>query len=191
MSQTDAEAQVMSEDKETGNEALRDSATEQDNAKLVAEAVRYHKRAQNAERKVEELAEQLNRAKSETANLTERLGETTVERELTRKLVSAGAADVETALLVAKARIDNSGQADSSAGPEAGLDGVVEQLKKEKAYLFAQQKDSDTAATKRTASAKDRLTSNGSALERAAKRAAVSGSATDLQQYLKLRRNYV
>jgi hypothetical protein len=177
MSQIDAEAQVMSEDTETGDEALTD------NAKLVAESIRYHKRAQSAERKVEELTEQLNQAKTETASLAKQLDETKVEQKLTRKLVSAGAADLETALLVAKARVNGNGEAD--------MDGVIEQLKKEKGYLFAEQKSSDTATTKRTASAKDRLTSNSSALERAAKRAAASGSATDLQQYLKLRRNYV
>ncbi|MGD9109334.1 MAG: hypothetical protein PVG93_00205 [Phycisphaerales bacterium] len=177
MSKIDAEAQVMSEDTETGDEALSD------NAKLVAESVRYHKRAQNAERKVEELTERLNHARTETASLTEQLDKTKIEQKLIRKLASAGAVDLETVLLVAKTRVD--------AGGEADLDGVIEQLKREKAYLFAEQKNDDATAAKKTASVKDRLASNSSALERTAKRAAASGSATDLQQYLKLRRNYV
>jgi hypothetical protein len=167
----------MSEDTETGDEALTG------NARLVAESVRYHKRAQTAEQKVKELTEQLDHAKSETVSLTEQLDKTKIEQQLIRKLVSAGSVDIETALLVAKGRINDNSEAD--------LDGVVEQLKKEKSYLFAEQKNGDAVTTKKTASAKDRLASNSSALERAAKKAAASGSTTDLQHYLKLRRNYV
>ncbi len=44
---------------------------------------------------------------------------------------------------------------------------------------------------KKTAGAKDRVQSSQMVLEKAAKEAAVTGSRTDLQKYLKLRRNFV
>jgi hypothetical protein len=99
-----------------------------------------------------------------------------------RKLAAAGAVDLETAALIAKARVEGEGKAD--------LDGVIEQLRKEKQYLFAEQASGGMRA-KRTAGAKDRVQSSQMVLEKAAKEAAVTGSRTDLQKYLKLRRNFV
>jgi hypothetical protein len=72
---------------------------------------------------------------------------------------------------------------------EADLDGVIEQLKKEKQYLFAGV--SGTVTAKKTAGAKERMTNNQTVLERAAKKAATTGNRTDLQEYLKLRRNFI
>jgi hypothetical protein len=104
-----------------------------------------------------------------------------VEQKLTHKLAAAGAVDLETAVLIAKAKIETEMEAD--------LDGVIEQLKKEKQYLFA---GTGAAATaKKTAGAKDRMQNSQTILERAAKKAATTGNRTDLQEYLKLRRNFV
>jgi len=72
---------------------------------------------------------------------------------------------------------------------EADLDGVIEQLKKEKQYLFGGV--SGTVTAKKTAGAKERMTNNQTVLERAAKKAATTGNRTDLQEYLKLRRNFI
>jgi hypothetical protein len=66
---------------------------------------------------------------------------------------------------------------------------VVKQLRKEKQYLFATM--SGTAAAQKTARAKERIEGSQTVLERAAKRASTTGSRTDLQEYLKLRRNFV
>jgi hypothetical protein len=104
-----------------------------------------------------------------------------VEQKLTHKLAAAGAIDIETAVLIAKAKIETETEAD--------LDGVIQQLKKEKQYLFS---GTGAAATaKKTAGAKDRMQNNQTILERAAKKAATTGNRTDLQEYLKLRRNFV
>jgi len=51
-----------------------------------------------------------------------------------------GTVDMETAVMIAKARIEGEAQAD--------LDGVIEQLKREKQYLFAGN-NSSTATAKR------------------------------------------
>ena len=176
MSQIDADENILSE-----TEAEHDDTN--DNLKLVpvAESIRYRKRAQSAERKIETLAEQLAQAKSQASEMAKELSSIRVEQKLTHKLAAAGAIDIETAVLIAKAKME--------AETEADLDGVVEQLKKEKQYLFS---GTGVAATaKKTAGAKDRMQNNHTILERAAKKAATTGNRTDLQEYLKLRRNFV
>jgi len=158
-------------------------ASDSDNARLVpvAESIRYRKRAQSAEKKVEALAEQLAQAESQACEMAERLQSLQIEQKLMRKLATAGAVDLEAAVLIAKAKTEGDTEAD--------LDGVIEQLKKEKQYLFATTSGAVTA--KKTASAKDRIQNSQTILERAAKRATATGNRTDLQEYLKLRRNFV
>jgi hypothetical protein len=156
---------------------------ESDSLKLVpvAESIRYRKRAQSAEKKAETLAEQLADAQTQAKKIAEQLSDIQNEQKLTRKLTAAGAIDVETALLIAKARMEGKTDAD--------LDGVIGQLKREKQYLFAEA--SGVVMAKKTAAAKDRITNSQTVLERAAKKAATTGNRTDLQEYLKLRRNFV
>jgi len=147
----------------------------------VAESIRYRKRAQSAEKKVEALSGQIAEAKAKAREMAEQMSNIQVEQELTRKLAAAGTVDLETAVLIAKARIE--------AAEGADIDSVIGQLKKEKQYLFAGTGAASTA--KKTAAAKDRMQNSQTILERAAKKAASTGNRTDLQEYLKLRRNFV
>ena len=147
----------------------------------VAESIRYRKRAQSAEKKLEVLAEQLAQAQTQTAQLSEQLNSAQAEQKLVRQLAAAGAVDLETAVLLARTRMQGQSQVDAA--------GVIEQLKKEKQYLFGG--TGGGAAPAKTAGARDRLTSNETILERAAKKAATSGSRTDLHEYLRLRRNFL
>lgn len=98
-----------------------------------------------------------------------------------RQLAAAGAVDLEAAVLITKARIQDKDDAD--------VTGVIEQLKKEKQFLFAA--GSPGPSPTKTAGARDRLTNSQTLLERAAKKAATTGNRTDLHEYLKLRRNYL
>ena len=95
-----------------------------DSAKLVpvAESIRYRKRAQGAEKKAEALAEQLAEAKSQASKMSEQLENIQAEQKLMRKLAAAGTVDLETAVLTAKARIEDQ--------PEANMDDVIEQLRR-------------------------------------------------------------
>jgi hypothetical protein len=161
-------------------------ASDNDNTKLVpvAESIRYRKRAQSAEKKVEDLTEQLAQAKSQVTKISERLSDIEAEQKLTSKLAAAGSVDLETAVLLAKARMEGQTNAD--------LDSVVKQLKKEKQYLFGGA--SGITTVKKTAGAKESTysgTNNQTVLERAAKKAATTGNRADLQEYLKLRRNFL
>jgi hypothetical protein len=145
----------------------------------VVESIRYRKRAQSAEKKAETLAEELSEANRRIAQMSRDLNDLQIEQRLTCKLVAAGATDLEAAVLMAKARMDGQG--------EANVDTCVEQLRKEKGYLFGGL--TEPVTSRKTAGAKDRVAQNQTALEQAAKRAARTGGRADLQHYLKLRRN--
>jgi glutamate mutase epsilon subunit len=181
MSQIDTE-EILSET-EAGHSG--DEREMMDNLKLVpvAESIRYRKRAQSAEKKAEVLSEQLAQARSQLTKLSEQLSEVQTEQKLMRRLAAVGASDVETAMLIAKTRLNGETDAD--------LEGVVEQLKKEKQYLFTQHGDSSAVKITKTAGARQRVANSQAVLERAAKKAATTGNRTDLQEYLKLRRNFL
>jgi len=159
---------------------------QQENEKLVpvSESIRYRKRAQSAEKKVEVLEKQLAEVRGEADDLTSKLGVVEEERCLSDKLLAAGAVDVEAAVLLAKSRIVGDEKAD--------IDGVVEQLKIEKGYLFAGGDGDGAVVSKKTATVREKMgdVSRGG-LERLAKKAVSSGNRVDLQEYLKLRRSYV
>lgn len=162
-----------------------------DNLKLVpvVESIRYRKRAQSAEKKAEMLNEQLTEAKSQAAKMSEQLNNIRLEQKLIHRLNAAGAVDLEAAVLIAKAKLEGDNDAD--------LDGLIKQLKKEKQYLFAETNPAvlrttgDAMAATKTAGSRERMRNSQTILERAAKKAATTGNRTDLQEYLKLRRNYL
>ncbi|MCJ7729697.1 MAG: hypothetical protein MUO27_07470 [Sedimentisphaerales bacterium] len=171
---------------ETESQEIISSDTEQhgESGKLVpvAESIRYRRRAQSAEKQLEDLSRQLAEADSQAARMSEQLNEIRLEQNLTRKLAAADAVDLEAAVLIAKTRL----QADDGTS----ADGVIEQLKTEKPYLF-RSSNSDAPTIKKTAGVRERIQSSHAILEKAAKKAASTGSRRDLQEYLKLRRNYL
>jgi hypothetical protein len=157
---------------------------EENSAKLVpiSDSVRYRKRAQGAERRAEELESELAESRAEAERLSRELTDTQREQELIKKLTAASARDLETAVLIANSRMGRDDKLD--------LNGVVEQLKKEKGYLFGQAAGTSGTASPRTSPAKEQRNGAGS-LERAAKKAAVTGSRSDLQEYMRRRRSVV
>ena len=166
-------------------EGLSEDKVEQqdlNNARLVpiGESIRHRKRAQSAERRVEELAGELVEARAEATRLADELKATQKEQELMRRLASEGTRDLEAAMLIAKSRLSKDEKGD--------LGGVVEQLKREKQYLFSEKTSGSVAV--RTSPAKEQRSGAG-VLERAAKRAAGTGSRSDLQEYMRRRRSVV
>lgn len=162
----------------------------------VSESIRYRRRAQSAEKKNEALAQALAEAKAESSRMSEKLSSMQLEHKLIRKLIAAGTTDLDAAVLIARDRMEDSQSQESTGHLAAGhlkeedLDSVVKQLKGEKQYLFADERGG-VVATQRTAPAKDRVTNSRTVIERAAKKAAMTGNRTDLQEYLKLRRSFV
>ncbi len=169
MSEVDFESQELSEDEVLGSGKLVP----------VGEAIRYRKRAQSVEKQLVEVEQQLKANRKENEQLTGQLNEMKVERELVSRLTAAGANDLEAAVLMAKVRM--------TAGSDVGS--VVEQLQKEKSYLFEPLETGMIAS--RTTGVKERSMGGQKVLERAAKKAATSGSRADVQEYLKVRRQFV
>jgi len=183
MSQYDRGKGMDYEDGDIGAEG-KVGGSDSDNMKLVpvSESIRYRKRAQLAEKQNEELLEQLEQARSQAQDLGERINEMETERKLTSRLAQAGAIDVEAAVLLAKARL-GSGQGED-------IDGVVDQIRKEKGYLFGTAQ-SISSGSQKTSGVRDKRTGAEAVLSRAAKRAAQSGNRIDIAEYMKLRRNFV
>ena len=98
-----------------------------------------------SEEAAEKLAAELAEARAEATRLAEELKATQKEQELMRRLASEGTRDLEAAVLIAKARLAKDEKSD--------IGGVVEQLKKEKQYLFCE-KTSESVAV-RTSPAKE------------------------------------
>jgi len=157
---------------------------QQEDLKLVpvSESIRYRRRAQSAEKKSKELSEQLCAKEAQLSELTGELERARLEQKLACKLYQAGVRDLEAAILLAKSRIDGESRED--------IDGCIEQLKKEKSYLFTNQQNQPLTLQKSTG-AKERGLNNQTILERTAKRAATTGNRKDLQEYLKMRRRYL
>ena len=163
----------------TGQQQDHDeSSTDATKVVPVTESIRYRRRAQSAEKRAQDLAEQLTQANEKIAQMSEDLDSLQLDQKLARKLMTAGAIDLEGAVLIAKTRLQNQAEID--------IDSCVEQLKNEKHYLFGAVPD--TAAPRKTAAVKDRVTPGQTTLERAAVRAARTRHRADLLEYLKLRR---
>jgi hypothetical protein len=132
----------------------------------------------NEENNSADPAAQLAEANDKIARMSRELDDLQIEQKLAHQLAAAGAIDLETAVLVAKARMR--GKA------EAEIDGCVAQLRKEKAYLFGG--PAESVGPRRTAPVRDRVAAGPAALEEAAQQATRTGSRADLHHYLKLRR---
>jgi hypothetical protein len=130
------------------------------------------------EKDTQDLNEQLAQANERIAQMSQEAGDLKLDQQLMQKLAAAGAVDLEAALLMARARMDEAGD----------INRAVEQLKTEKRYLFSAG-GSEKTAPRKTAGPKDRTGSRSTLLEQAAQKAARTGSRADLQEYLRLRRS--
>jgi len=173
----------MSQNDSENFEFSQDSAQQgQKEEKLVAvsEAIRYRKRAQIAEQKLEVAHAELEESGARIENLNSQLEDINLERQLIAVLAQSGACDMEAALLIGKARMEKN--------PQADVGEIISQMKKEKGHLFAAQ--SGIVASSKTSGAKESAPSVSRSLVRAADKAASSGSRVDMQEYLRLRRNF-
>ena len=126
----------------------------------------------------QDLASLLAQANERIAQISQETEDLKLDRQLIQKLATAGAVDLEAALLMARARMDQSGDTDRA----------IAQLKTEKRYLFSNGGGEKTTPRK-TAGSKDRTASKSALLEQAAQKAARTGSRADLLEYLRLRRS--
>lgn len=171
MSEVDFESQDLSGDGDGGDEKLVP----------VREAIRYRKRAQSAEQEAVDLGEQVRELKAVNEKMAVELSGMKLDHELARKLVSAGVCDVDAAVLIAKDRMRDQ--------EDAEVDGVIEQMRKEKGYLFGAKEGSISSL--KTAGVRENLSGGQRVLENVGKKAAASGSRVDLHEYMRARRQFV
>ncbi len=169
MSQNDVEHHDLSEDNGNAEKTVP-----------VSEAIRYRKRAQQAEQHLAEVQDQLSQQRQQTEQLNQQLSALHQQQALREALHEAGTTDPETTLLLAQARLAADETEDAAS--------VVQQLRRDKPHLFAA--SVNTAAPDKTAGLRHRRDGN-EALTSAAARAAQSGNRADLQQYLRMRRRHV
>jgi len=177
MSHDDHEEIIMSE--------TDDRQADGDSEKLVpvTESIRYRKRAQSAEKKAEQLAAELKKARDAADEMLHELSETKFEQKLAGKLISAGVVDLESALLIVRSKVE--GKDDDA------INKCVERLHGEKAFLFNDHRREVTAMPPGYAGSKQKMSGLDKTLADAADRAIRTGKRTDVQEYLRLRRNII
>ncbi len=152
-------------------DAGRDGAEE----KLVpvGESIRYRRRAQQAEHKLTELQQMLERSQAELGEARRSLEEAERRRGIDQLLVEADAIDLEAARLLTEAAVAQMDDADVAE--------VVDDLRRHKPYLF-RRTDSVGAMSPRP------RRDDGGPADEAAAMALASGNRRDLLRYLRLRR---
>jgi len=159
----------------------------------VNEAIKYRRRAQQAESKLqqyeqklkdmqaqlEDRLEQLATADAQRDEIQHRLNTTRARASAERMLHDAGVADVETAMVLLEKRTDLSDELDAEQ-----LQRAVEQLLQSKPFLAA----AGPSLPGKTASSRLQNSGANVRLAQAAARAASTGSRREVAEYLRLRR---
>ncbi len=141
----------------------------------VTESIRYRRRAQQAERKLEELQAQCGRLNTALTETREALDAAERRRQIDELLVEAEAIDLEAARLLTMAALEQMDQGE--------LAEVVDDLRRHKPYLFRRHDASGGGMSPRPRPAP-------SGADAAAEAAAATGDRRDLLRYLRLRRSH-
>jgi len=176
----------MSQEQQELNDKPQESATETNvEAQVVpvSEAIRYRKRAQAAEHQVEQLTTQLTELEQEHCAVKGQVDQMRQETELTQQLTQAGVKDLEAALLLAQRRLHDGN------GEKQDVPHVIEQLRKERPYLFDAGEEIDVGLTRPTASVRTHSQTGVQTLSRMAERARTTGGRKDMQEYMRIRRS--
>ncbi len=178
----------------TENVTPEDSSTGGPQQVPVAEAIKYRRRAQQAESQLQQSEQQLEDMQSQIQQRVDELAQAEAQRDeaqsqlavvenrmsAERLLNAAGVIDLETASVLLAKRIDLQDGIDAET-----LADNVQQLLLDKPFL----RDNRTAALpSKTASARMPQASSAEQLAQAAQRAASSGDRRDVAEYLRLRR---
>jgi hypothetical protein len=144
----------------------------------VAEAIRYRKRAQAAEKELIEAQRKLQEAETQKDQFAQQLSQTKQEQTLKEKLLAAGAVDTETAMLVIQNRL--------AQDDKAELDKVIEQVRLDKPHLF--ESLSTPTVFSSTRGTKDKSAAGQEKIKTAAVKAIKTAGRTELMEYMKARR---
>jgi len=171
-----------------------DSQTGEQRLIPVVEAIKYRRRAQQAEGRLQELEQQLEALQSQVNQHSDELARAEAQRDeaqtqlivtenrmaAERLFSDAGVLDLETASMLLSKRVDLAEQLDEDA-----LARSVEQLLLDKPFLRGA---ADAALPPKTASPRSPGAASASQLTQAAELAARSGDRRDVANYLRLKR---
>ncbi len=159
----------------------------------VGEAIKYRRRAQQAETRLQQIEQQLNEVQAQMAERLEQLATAEAQRDemqhqlesdrarisAERRFHGAGVIDIDAAMTLLEKRIDLAGEIDGEQLAQA-----VDALLQDKPFLAAPL----AALPGKTASQRLPAPGASAGLARAASKAASTGNARDLAAYLHLRR---
>ena len=115
-------------EQELQHRGVSEDTSGEDKLVPVAEAIRYRRRAQQAEKELAEMKAERDQLLSEKQEMSMRLGEIQQDQQIREALAGAGAVDPETAALLVNSRLESADEDDVQA--------VIGQLQKDKGYLF-------------------------------------------------------
>ncbi len=147
-------------------------------AEAIPEAVLIRRQAQAAEKELAALKAERDRLHAENQTLRENLQRIQMDQQIRQAVQSAGAIDSDTVCLLIRQQMEQTGTTDVPM--------LLERLGREKSWLFVRDR---TARTSRTAGQRV-LPDRTAALQQAAAKAERSGRLNDVQEYLRIRRQF-
>lgn len=150
------------------------SGPEEEKLVPVGEAIRYRKRAQEAERSAEESGSRINELETSLASAKQELDAMERRHEIDLALMREGAIDLETARLMAELTMESAEEGNTSE--------AVSKLRQDKPFLFRKPPQSSGGAM--SAKVSQERTETAAAGEHAAR----NGDRESLLRYLRARR---
>ena len=161
---------------EASNEQIRDNAGQHERLVPVSEAKKYRKRAQAAEKILEDFKVELAEKDEALHKQQQTIADLQRQRSIDELLVDSETIDLETTRLLTEMALSEMAEPD--------VEQAVAQLRKRKPFLFR----TTARATALSPKAENNQTSLARSMERAAADAHSSGNRTALLRYLRLRR---
>lgn len=140
----------------------------------VGEAIRYRKRAQQAEQQFEDMQRDLQQTREQLAEASDLIARLERRQRIDQLLAESDAVDIEAARLLTEAAIADMDDPDVTE--------VVEDLRRHKPYLFGR------SALAGTPTMGTHVAAEPNVVDQAQDQAATSGHRRDLLRYLRLRR---
>jgi len=162
---------------EASDEQVRDNPEQHERLVPVSEAKKYRKRAQAAEKILEDFKVELAQKNQTLQEQQQTIADMQRQRLIDELLVDSDAIDLETTRLLTEMALSEMAEPD--------VEQAVAQLRKRKPFLF---RSTAHGATALSPKAENNQTSLARSIERAAADAHSSGNRTALMRYLRLRR---
>jgi len=150
----------------------------------VVEAIRYRKRAQAAEKRVDELQVKLSEVESHLHETKRQIDDARRDREVRHALIDAGALDVETARLL----VENVLGEGTDEDVERGIGEVVRMVRERKPFLFRSEQALSSEGAVMGGHLRPQQIRRATPIHHAASEARQSGRRQDLLRYMRLRR---